>query len=68
MVRDKLVVGLRDRKLSEQLQMDPELTPEKAVTTAHQREQIKKQQEMLKTNFQGEIASSHVDSVNSLYL
>ncbi|KAJ8389952.1 hypothetical protein AAFF_G00112370 [Aldrovandia affinis] len=36
MVRDRLVVGLRDRRLSEQLQMDPELTLQKAVTRAKQ--------------------------------
>lgn len=32
MIRDRLVVGLRDKKLSEQLQLDPELTLERAVT------------------------------------
>ncbi|KAJ8367397.1 hypothetical protein AAFF_G00320240 [Aldrovandia affinis] len=37
MVRDRLVVGLRDRRLSEQLQMDPELTLQKAVTRAKQK-------------------------------
>ncbi|KAK7925007.1 hypothetical protein WMY93_007317 [Mugilogobius chulae] len=31
MVRDRLVVGLRDKRLSEQLQMDPELTLDRAV-------------------------------------
>ncbi|KAF7694517.1 hypothetical protein C0J45_16244, partial [Silurus meridionalis] len=30
MVRDKLVVGVTDKRLSEQLQLDPELTLEKA--------------------------------------
>ncbi|MCJ8732385.1 hypothetical protein PDJAM_G00210790 [Pangasius djambal] len=36
MVRDRFVVGLRDKRLSEQLQMDPELTLEKAVNRARQ--------------------------------
>ena len=34
LIRDRLVVGLRDAALSEKLQMDPELTLEKAVTSA----------------------------------
>ncbi len=49
MVRDRLVVGLIDKKLSEQLQLDPELTLQKAVARVRQSEQIKKQQEMLKS-------------------
>lgn len=43
MVRDRLVVGLRDKRLSEQLQMDPELTLEKAVVRVKQSKQAKTQ-------------------------
>ena len=32
MVRDRIVVGIRNAKLSEKLQLDPDLTLEKAVT------------------------------------
>ena len=64
MVRDRLVVGLRDKRLSEQLQMDPELTLEKAVTKAKQSELVKKQQEMLKTNFKGDVVNTHLDSLH----
>ena len=32
MIRDRIVVGLHDAKLSETLQLDAELTLEKAVT------------------------------------
>ena len=32
MIRDSLVVGIKDAKLSEKLQLDPELTLEKAIT------------------------------------
>ncbi|XP_061132648.1 uncharacterized protein K02A2.6-like [Syngnathus typhle] len=63
MVRDRLVVGLRDKRLSELLQLDPELTLEKAVTKAKQSEMVKKQQEMLKTNFKGDVVNTHLDSV-----
>lgn len=39
MVHDRLVVGLRNKKLSEQLQLDSELALERAVTS----ENVKKQ-------------------------
>ena len=32
MIRDRIVVGLRDSNLSERLQIDPELTLDKAIT------------------------------------
>ena len=40
MLRDRLVVGIRDVHLSEQLQMDPELTLEKTMKMVRQREAI----------------------------
>ena len=33
MIRDRIVVGIRDTSLSERLKLDPELTLEKATTT-----------------------------------
>jgi len=48
LIRDRLVVGLRDYKLSEKLQLDAELTLEKAITQARQHETVKKQQPMLR--------------------
>ena len=42
MIRDQLVTGVRDASLSLKLQMDPELTLEKAVSIARQSETIKK--------------------------
>ena len=44
MIRDRLVVGLRDANLSEKLQLDSELTLEKAIAMAHQSESVKLQQ------------------------
>ena len=44
MVRDRIVVGIRDSRLSEKLQLDAELTLEKAVSQARQSETVKKQQ------------------------
>ena len=47
MIRDRLVVGLGDSKLSEKLQLDPELTLEKAITQVCQAEIAKQQQPLL---------------------
>ena len=48
MIRDRIVVGLRDAKLSEKLQLDPELTLDKAVTQARQSESIRQQQSLVR--------------------
>ena len=47
MIRDRLVVGIRDNSLSERLQMDAELTLEKAMKTIRQREAVHEQQMVL---------------------
>ena len=47
LLRDRLVVGIRDSSLSERLQMDPELTLEKAKRIARQREAIKDHHQQL---------------------
>ena len=44
MIRDRLVVGLADVALSERLQMDPDLTLQRAVEKARNSELVKKQQ------------------------
>ena len=48
LIRDRLVVGLRDAALSEKLQMNPDLTLEKAVVLARQKEAVRKQQPLLR--------------------
>ena len=48
MIRDRLVVGIRDTALSERLQTDAELTLEKAKKTIRQREAVHEQQCLLK--------------------
>ena len=44
LIRDRLVVGLRDTSLAERMQLDKDLTLEKAVNMARQSEVIKRQQ------------------------
>ena len=41
MILDRLVVGLRDLKLSEKIQVDADLTREKAVNALRQSETVK---------------------------
>ena len=48
MIRDRIVVGISDVKLSEKLQLNRELTLEKAITQVRQQELIKEQQSTLR--------------------
>ena len=47
MIRDRIVVGLRDSSLSEKLQLEADLTLEKALAFARQRESVKNQQKVV---------------------
>ena len=44
LIKDRIVVGIRNIKLAEKLQLDKDLTLEKAITEARQSETIKSQQ------------------------
>ena len=44
MIRDRIVAGVRDAHLSEKMQLDAELTLEKAVALARQTEVVRQQQ------------------------
>ena len=48
MIRNRIVVGIRDQSQSERLQMDAGLTLEKAKTLVQQREAVQEQQILLK--------------------
>ena len=54
MISDRLVVGIRDTTLSERLQMDADLTLEKAKKSIRQREAVHEQQEILKSGVKQE--------------
>jgi len=49
MVRDRIVVGLLDENLSMKLQLDSELTLEKATAAARQHESVRQQQEVVRS-------------------
>ena len=51
MIRDRVVVGLLDAKLSEKLKLDSELTLPKAVNQPRQSEAVKKQQTLTRNDF-----------------
>ena len=47
-IRDRLVVGVRNASLSERLQLDLKLNLETAKKMVHQRETVEEQQHLLK--------------------
>ena len=53
MICDRLVVGIRDAALSQQLQLDAELTLEKAKKRIRQKEAVGEQQKELKASAEG---------------
>ena len=64
MIRDRIVVGLHDQKLSERLQLEADLTLEKAITMVHQSEGVRKQQSVIRED-KSEIAmESSINVVN----
>ena len=48
MIRDRIVVGLADQKLSEKLQLDADLTLEKALNTVRRSESVRSQQSIVR--------------------
>ena len=48
LIRDRIVIGILDKALSKRLQMDPELTLEKAARMVRQSESVGEQQRVLK--------------------
>ena len=56
MIRDQIVIGIRDGRLAEKLQLDAALTLDKAVTEARQSEAVKKQQSTVREGSAGQPA------------
>ena len=60
------MVGLQDLKLSEKLQLDPDLTLTKAINQARQSEAVKKQQTLLRSDFKESTETKNeVDAVKT---
>ena len=49
-IRDRIVIGISDTGVSEKLQLEPELSLEKAIQITHQSEQIKQQNVSLRAD------------------
>lgn len=54
LIRDRIVVGIKDAKLSEKMQLDPDLTLERSITLAKQSEAVKKQQPIIRGQIEEE--------------
>lgn len=69
LVRDKIVVGIRDKNLSEKLQLDSELTLSKAIEKVRLSESVKKQQEILceKSSFIQPISTTNKQKVKKSF-
>lgn len=66
MTRDRLVVGIRDSKLSEKLKLNTQLKLKEAINQARQKECVQKQQAIVRnelSSFSGETSS--VDTVSN---
>lgn len=61
MIRDRIVVGILNQKLSEQLQLLPDLTLEMAVTKVRQSELVKQQQAVVR---QGDAQDLTVEAIS----
>ena len=62
MIRDRIVVGLRDAGLSEKLQTDPELILDKAITMARRTEAVRGQQPVVRGNMDN--CHTRIDAVD----
>jgi len=59
-MRDRIVVGIKDKYLSEKLQLDSELTLERAVNQVRNAELVKLQQKELQESHYSKIVESSV--------
>ena len=64
-IRDRIIVGIRDMALSQKLQLDPELTFEKAKTKVRQQEAVQEHQQMMKSDFKSSLPPS-VDAIKKV--
>ena len=62
----RLVVGLRDASLSEKMQLDPELTLDKAMAMARQSEAVHKQQPVVRGTQQQDTPTMEQEKIDAL--
>ena len=64
MIRDRIVVGIRDANLSEKLQLVADLSLEKAITAARQKESVHRQQKVVRANAESQF-SPKIDAIHT---
>lgn len=64
-IRDRILVGIKNRKLSEQLQLDSDLTLSKAIQRVRQSETVKKQQTLPHSNSVRGVTTTNVDPIKA---
>ena len=65
-IRDRLVVSLLDTSLSEKMQLDPELTLDKAIALARQSEAMHKQQPVVRGTQQQDCPTVELEKIDAL--
>ena len=65
MIRDRIVVGVKDATLSEKMQLESTLTLEKAVKMARESESVKKQQEVIRSGQRS--TSTEIDEIGAKF-
>ena len=65
MIRDRIVVGVKDAILSEKMQLESTLTLEKAVKMARESESVKKQQEVIRSGQRS--TSTEIDAIGAKF-
>ena len=65
MIRDRIVVGVKDGTISEKMQLESTLTLEKAVKMARERESVKKQQDVIRSGQRS--MSTEIDSIGAKF-
>ena len=67
LIRDRIVVGIRDKKLQQKLQLNKDLTLEKATTAVRASEQNKKENEDLKRTEQSNFPHAQSSSSSNIH-
>lgn len=65
-IRDRIVIGIRDQQLSESLQLDADLTLEKALIKCRQKEAIRRQQNDLQNIGASQLSPTQSASIDGI--
>lgn len=66
-IRDRIVIGIMDKEVSQKLQLEADLTLERAIQLARQSEQVKQQSAERVENTVNEVRQKHYNSTKKTY-